>query len=127
MDPLAYADVVPEILATVRGLRFPPDFDDYELPYIVVEGYLMQHLVSAEAPDADIAAAFALMERMAASDDEDVLTLLSIGIVETFEAWAWQREPGLGRLLAQMPGSLDAALRREFGERWAAVAKRHNE
>jgi hypothetical protein len=118
MAKLTYADVVPEILATIKGLRFPPDFDHYDLSYIVVEGHLMQHLISDDVSPEDIDAAFALMQRMVESDDEDVLTLLSVGIIESFEAWATTGEPGLERLLTRVPPPLDDALRREFPGRW---------
>jgi hypothetical protein len=81
-SPLRFDDVVPEVLATVKGLPFPPDFEFFDLAYVVVENYLLPHLVSEEASNQDIDAGFTLMKRMAESDDEDVHGLLDVGIIE---------------------------------------------
>ncbi len=116
---LTFDEVVPTILETVKGLRFEPNFDDYELQFVVVEDYLVPHLVSEGSSPEDRNAGFALMQRMVESDDPEVRGLLDVGIMEGFEvAWIYRDRPGLSKLLAEVPPTLDLSLRREFPERW---------
>ncbi len=118
---LKWDDVVPECLAAVKGLVLPPDYEFYDLDYVVVESELMPHLISGEASSEDVRAGLALMLRMAQSEDSKVRALLDVGIMEGFEYGGPAIEPGSARLLAQRPPALDDALHRQFPERWPQV------
>lgn len=119
MTSLKYEDVVLEILETVKGIPFDPDFDDYELAFVVVEDYLMNHLVSDAASPEDVQAGFELIGRMVESEDRDVRGLLDVGIVEWLEAWLQMgKHVEIARFLSRTPPALDAALHRQFPERW---------
>lgn len=119
MTSLKFEDVVLEILETVKGIPFDPDFDDYELEFVVVEDYLMHHLISDAASPEDVQAGFEFIGRMVESEDREVRGLLDVGVVEWLEAWLQMgKHVGIARFLSRTPPALDAALHREFPERW---------
>ena len=76
-----------EMLSTaVPELEFPPDFDHYELAYVVYEDVLIPHLarllVDPDTHEKEIARIMQLVEAIAELGDEDAIDFVMVAVCE---------------------------------------------